>query len=83
MATTIARLIEELQNNYDPNEPVIYQFITTEHVPADISEGEFEEVADYLERTNLADQLSMKIFDYIEIARENLPKTLENVSPNN
>lgn len=83
MATTIARLIEELQNNYDPNEPVIYQFITTEHVPSDISEGEFEDVADYLERTNLADRLSMKIFDYIEIARENLPKTLENVAPNN
>ena len=82
MATTIARLIEELQN-YDPNEPVIFQFITTEHVPTDISEGEFEEVADYLARTNLADELSFKIFDYIEIARENLPKTLENVSPIN
>lgn len=83
MATTIARLIEELQNNYDPSDVVIYQFITTEHVPTDISEGEFEDVADYLERTNLADELSFKIFEYIEIARENLPKTLENVAPNN
>ena len=83
MATTIARLIEELQNNYDPNEPVIYQFITTEHVPTDTSECEFEEVADYLERTALADKLSLMIFDYIEIAQNNLPKTLENVSPNN
>lgn len=83
MATTIARLIEELQNHYDPSDVVIYQFITHEHVPTDISEGEFEDVADYLERTNLADLLSMKIFDYIEIAQNNLPNALENVAPNN
>ena len=83
MATTIARLIEELQNNYDPNEPVIYQFITTEHVPSGISQTEFEQVADYLEDTELADRLSMKIFDYIEIAQENLPNTLDNVAPIN
>jgi hypothetical protein len=83
MATTIARLIEELQNNYDPNEPVIYQFITTEHVPSGISQTEFEQVADYLEDTELADRLSMKIFDYIEIAQNNLPNALDNVAPIN
>jgi hypothetical protein len=83
MATTIARLIEELQNHYDPNEPVIYQFITTEHVPSGISQTEFEQVADYLEDTELADRLSMKIFDYIEIAQNNLPNAVDNVAPNN
>jgi hypothetical protein len=86
MATTVARLIEELQNHYDPNEPVIYQFITLEHVPAgdtDLGQGDFEEIADYLDRTNLADKLSQKIFDYIEIAKNNLPKAVENVAPNN
>lgn len=86
MAMTVGRLIEELQNYYDPSDVVIAQFITLDHVPAgdtDLSQGEFEEIANYLERTNLADQLSMKIFDYIEIAKNNLPNVLENVAQNN
>ena len=34
MAMTIGRLIEELQNYYDPSDVVIAQFITLDHVPA-------------------------------------------------
>jgi len=82
MATTIARLIQELEC-YDPNEPVLFQFIVAEHVPSEMNKIEFEHVADYLERCNFADRLSMMIFDYVEIAKNNLPDVFENVAQNN
>jgi hypothetical protein len=43
---TVAKLIKQLQDNHNPYESVIFQYVVAEHTKLD--EDEFSKVADYL-----------------------------------
>ena len=64
MAATVEDLIRILRQ-YDPTEPVMWQFMVLEHTDC-AHRGEFTQVIDRLEDTNLYDDLSRTMFDYID-----------------
>jgi hypothetical protein len=46
MATTVQKLIDQLQKEHDPNEAIIFQYVLAEHT--DLDQGTFADVSEYL-----------------------------------
>lgn len=44
MTTTVKQLIQQLQENHDPNEPIVFQYLVQEHTS--YSPEEFENLAE-------------------------------------
>jgi hypothetical protein len=46
--TTVKQLIQQLQDEHDPNEPIVFQYLVQEHTsyPADVFESLAEAVMD-------------------------------------
>ena len=62
MATTVKQLIEQL-NTLDPDTTVVFQYLVPEHT--DFSIDEFEERAEALDYTDFADEMSIKMNEWL------------------
>ncbi len=57
---TVSTLIEALKN-FDPNEPIVYQFFTKTHT--DLTKQEFAEVAEYINESITYNTDTRELFD--------------------
>jgi hypothetical protein len=63
----VSQLIELLQEEHDPDEPIVFQFLTQEH--ADYTPKEFDSIADYLaQNDNYASDTSRLMREWCEEA---------------
>jgi hypothetical protein len=62
MATTVGELIEQLKT-LDPDTTVVFQYLVPEHT--DFSIDEFEERAEALDYTDFADEMSIKMNEWL------------------
>jgi hypothetical protein len=44
--TTVKQLIEQLQENHDPDEPIVFQYLVADHTAYNL--GEFEKFAEFV-----------------------------------
>jgi hypothetical protein len=66
---TVGQLIRLLEKNHDIDEAIVFQFMVAEHT--DLSEEEFEPVADYLmDNDSFADELSDTFNEWIAEAQD-------------
>ena len=63
MATTVGQLIEQLKT-LDPDTTVVFQYLVPEHT--DFSIDEFESRAEALDYTDFADEMSIKMNEWLE-----------------
>lgn len=66
---TVGQLIRLLEKNHDINEAIVFQFMVAEHT--DLTDEEFEPVADYLmDNDSFGDELSDTFNEWIAEAQD-------------
>jgi hypothetical protein len=61
--TTVKDLIDQLNTIREKDQPIVFQYLLAEHT--DLSIDEFEQRAEALDYTDFADEMSIKMNDWL------------------